>query len=655
MTVRPGIILLRAIITWAALWVMGHYEVWACPYTPSDPLYEEKQQCDLRPDRSWSCQLHRCKATSEVLSTQNAFQRCDEIEETIEANRCRSQVAREVMEAEKGVDLGQNQVETKNRFGMSVHSFVGAYYIFSGFSMEKAKAHCSISAHLMAAGSGTAVFGTLLANWKQKRGTRQLQDQYQKLVENSHPQSAQVGAFDYLIQEQELVEEAADRFFKVNVLASGLLTSAAIVATSGMLFGTEGGTCSTTSGGEEGRSIIRVPFTPFVPFIEEFLTMAQQVLLPTVEANFLETLVPSGTGLGLAGLIAYGKSTKLERLKRLLQTPLGRVVLASVGAAASFRVANLYRREAREAKKRKKMIEEMRDAFVKRVGFYDCSTRQDPRQPQCFCFIRENLLNPKRSSSETCQQYFNPQGEAPQPTTYPRGQNLREAPTGCLTRQGKFDPECRCQKQLSSGGDNNCQKITLNPTALSFGGLGPTVGKFLKTANALTSGKAGLDALQESSLGQGAAKLRQALKKISYLADKKLKKKAKKGFPFNDAHIRKGMAKVYNSLGPQAMSLAKGFRGALSSGPVELSPSKKVALREVSGKIYSLKKKEKKKSGGPSWGFNDQKRQTSSSELEYGKEEYDYGKHDIHSEEGESLWKILSHRYHQTGLSRLFE
>ena len=652
MKVGLGTILLRVLITLAALWVMGNYELWACSYVPSDPLHQEKQECGLRPDRSWSCQLHRCLATPEVLATQKAFERCNAIEEKAEGNRCRAQVAKEITEAEKGVDLNQNRVNTKNRFGMSIHSFLGAYYIFSGFSMTEAKKHCAISAQLMAAGSGAAVLGTLLASWQHKRGSGQLQDQYQKLVDNSHPQSAQVEAFDYLIEEQHLLEKVAKRFSQANYLAGGLLTSAAIAASYGMLVGIEGG-CGVDSPAPPSP-------TPALPSptppgrLQVFWDMAW----PTAQAGFLETLAPGGAGLGLAGLIAYGKNKNLKGLRNLLKTPPGRVVLASVGAAASFHAATLYRRESHEAKRRKGKIQEMRDAFVKRVGFYDCPGRKDPRQPQCFCFIRENLLNPEHKSSKTCREYFDPNAskdKVPGPENYVRGQGSREVLTGCLTRQGAFDPQCRCRKKRSSSGDNNCRKTAWDPSTFSFGGLGPSVGKWVKMANGLTSGEKGLDTLRTSSLGQGAVKLRRALKKISYLADKKLKKQGKRGFPFNDTHIRKGMAKVRKALGPRGMSLAKGFSGAFSSSPLELSPSQESALKEVSSKALPWKKRKKdQKANGTLWGFNDQKRDTSS-EIEYGKEEYDYGNHDTHPEEGASLWEIIGHRYRNTGLSRLFE
>ena len=664
MKIGLGTILLRALITLAALWVMGNYESWACSYVPSDPLHQEKQECGLRPDRSWSCQLHRCLATPEVLATEKAFERCNAIEEKAEANRCRSQVAKEITEAEKGVDLNQNRVNTKNRFGMSIHSFLGAYYIFSGFSMEKAKKHCAISAQLMAAGSGAAVLGTLLASWQHKRGSRQLQDQYQKLVDNSHPQSAQVEAFDYLIKEQHLLEKVAKRFSQANYLAGGLLTSAAIAASYGMLFGTEGGCAASDDAdaddaADDAADAAAPPVAP--PTLRGPGTMIQtfwDMAWPTAQAGFLETLAPAGAGLGLAGLIAYGKNENLEGLRKLLFHPPGRVVLASVGAAASFHAATLYRRESHEAKRRKGKIQEMRDAFVKRVGFYDCPGRKDPRQPQCFCFIRENLLNPERKSSKTCREYFDPnapKGKVPGPENYVRGPGSREVLTGCLTRQGAFDPQCRCREQRSSSGDNNCRKTAWDPSTFSFGGLGPTVGKWVKMANGLTSGKKGLDTLQASSLGQGAVKLRRALKKISYLADKKLKKQGKRGFPFNDTHIRKGMAKVRKALGPRGMSSANGFSGAFSSSPLELSPSKESALKKVSRKALLWKKRKKdEKANGALWGFNDQKRDTSG-EIEYGKEEYDYGNHDIHPEEGDSLWEIIGHRYRNTGLSRLFE
>ena len=235
MGIPPGIIIFRVMITIAALWVMGNYQSWACSYTSDDLLRQQQQQCITRPDRSWSCQLHRCVTTQQVLKTEKAFQQCDAMTELAAANRCRLETAKAMTNSEKGVNLDKNQVETKNRFGMPIQTLVGSYYLFAGFSAKEGTKSCFPSAKLIAAGSAAAVAGSLLATWQQSRDSNKLQDQYEKLVASSHPQSAQVEAFDYLIKEQELVEKAAKRFAIANYLASGLFSAAGIVAAYGML------------------------------------------------------------------------------------------------------------------------------------------------------------------------------------------------------------------------------------------------------------------------------------------------------------------------------------------------------------------------------------------------------------------------------------
>ena len=122
-------------------------------------------------------------------------------------------------------------------------------------------------------------------------------------------------------------------------------------------------------------------------------------------------------------------------------------------------------------------------------GFMIVLPGKTPGNPQCFCFIKGKVVNPERNSSETCQQYLLLQDSPLGPQNYSRANSKPASQTGCLTRQGAFDLQCRCRQQQTPDGNNNCQKTSFVPSEFRFGGLASTVGGLLRNANRLTNGE----------------------------------------------------------------------------------------------------------------------------------------------------------------------
>ena len=670
--------LVKIVLTFGAFWVLGQHASWACSYPSTDSLHQAQKDCTQRPDRSWSCDLHRCIATREVLQVESDLAQCDAIENHEEANRCRVKTAKELTEAQKAVDLGKNKLKTKNYLGLGTQSILGSYYLLAGFSQKAGSSCGSLAAKLLAAGGGSAIMGALWASWRLKTNAKKLQQQYRKLVESKSVKNAQVEAFDYLISEQKAVARAAKSFATANNLAAGLFAAGAIAATFDQLKPPAG--CAATT-----RSLLRPPsgaqerggllvLTEEPPGngmgLETVKTLGQlsgkkllALAFPLAHGGqgLLATLLPAGAGVGLGVLLKRVQASSINPLQNFFNTPYGQITLGSVGAAVSLYAASVYSQEAKAAEKRSRAVQEMRDAFAKRVGFSACPQRNDPREPQCFCFIRENIINPERKTSQACQEYFvQAQGEW-DPRTYSRYEVVDKDRPACLTRQGLLDPECLCREQKISNGDNNCQKTSINLTKFNGLGVSPIVGGMVRDANYLTNGRTPLSKLNSAGLGQGAINLRKALVRASSSVDKELRKRGRGGVAVTPALLRKGLGAINRALGSGAMAAARQFNGALgaSSSQGHVAPEVKKIFRQMQRKMRRGK-----------WSKNNARRgedinsllgldkkgppARDQASLEGGSQ-YDYKGHDIHPPSGASIWEVLSNRYQQTGLSRLFK
>ncbi|MCY4643392.1 MAG: hypothetical protein OXB88_02140 [Bacteriovoracales bacterium] len=656
MAFKPISLAFKVFLTCAALWILAHHKSWACSYPPEDPLARQKRDCDQRPDRSWSCGLGRCLLTQEVAETEKDLAQCDGLEDAEAANRCRVEKIKELAKKQKGIDLNQNRLKRKDGY-TGVQALVGSYYILAGFTNIVGPKCKALSGRLIGAGGAASVAGSLYAYYEQKKGTDKLKKQYEKLALQTRPSNAQVEAFDYLIEEQRLVEKAADRYAKANTLAAGLFTAGAAAAgialVRGGLGGEEGGcpvpsSASINDGRPDQSQTLRQDFDPLLFLFPQAFAIP---LLPQTLAT-LPNIIKNAPKLEKSG---GGK------IRKLLNRPLTRMILGSIGGATALHVASLYRKEGKLAKERREKLIEFRAALVKRLGVFDCPTRDDPRSPECFCFLKENIVNPERKSSEACKSYFpSEEGEdALKPNTYSRfsggGGDKEGNQTGCLSRQGLFDPDCACRKQLSSSGQNNCQKTSFHLASSPFGGLGSDVGKLVRAGNALSNGALGLDALNGSSLGQGAAKIRKNLEEVAQALDKKLKGNKMVG----SMDSKTAFKRLGKMLGSRGVSLSKGFSPGLGQGgPAKEKEVPKPIREAVESFLGGRGNQNWPKRSGPETGTN--------SLFDFGKarekkedpsqaEEYDYAGHDIHPSDSQSLWDILGHRYRQSAYPILFD
>ena len=659
-----GHFIFKFILTGLAILILAHYESWACSYPPGDPLAAQQQACDTQAGNVWSCQLNRCMVTQETLEAEEINEACKGIEDRELQRECRVNRARQLVEQRRGVELdsepGENEHPISHLIGQGVHGAIGSYYILLG--RLGSESGCSPSSVFMNLAALTSITGSLLATHKQESQSRKYLEEYENLVSGERPVAAQVEAFDYLIKGQELQAESADAFKHANWAAGGLFAAAALQGLWGVMGGASFFGCSTSH-------FFHPEITPFpVAMVSEGLgEFFLSSFFPQAwagQAGYGRMGVASATGGAAGGLVALLVSSKgknLPGVDRLLRSPGGQFLLATAASSLAFYVANQYKKEAELVRQRAEQIKEVRDAFVQRVGYNSCPKSDDPRIPDCFCFIGPNRLNLARKSSGACKRYYPSSEGGEEPAPLPVVSQSPRAPSGCMDARGNFDLNCNCLKK------NRCSRVKLDLGKMGFGSMTPTVGSLLKGSHDLFSGSGIGGSIQGDTVGQGAARLRRALEKA--LGDEKIKnsKEGKKLL----AQLRGGMGHgkslrtIRRALGSSGRALADSFRG-MATSPAKSSPQNVLpqeVLKELRGRgVLFSKGIKKKKSPHPSIDallglegkgrLPTQEKQKTSGYSE--QNEYDYSGSDVYQGD-HSIWKIISHRYNQTGLFHLFK
>lgn len=697
MKIKPGTLILQLVITYMTAMLFYHHSAWAdsCGYNPNDLLAQQQEQCNQRSDSTWRCDVNRCMVSDEIRELEEAYSACDSMTGEAAA-QCRIDVAKAETEKNSDVEIDQEKLST-NKFGMAVNSAIGTIYIMSGFGMKESIKCTAMSAKLIGAAGIINVVGSMLANANYRSKSKKLVEKYEELGEEGDPNKKQVEAFDYLAEEQGIKAKAAGNFKLANYAASGLYAAGAIMAAMGMFNPSESSPCGSGSSsfirkpmlndeilklnqkfiafeyhrrifaGETASSISTDDYESLLDLSEqisfsekltkdvnEYLDIALNIVFPAAHAGLMSDLLPAaaGAGLSIAALVAIGGEAGTG-LSGFIASPAGRVVFGSVGAGLSLMAGQKYAREQRKAKERQKAIEEMRDSLAERLGLDTCPERDDPAVPKCYCFVIRSEVNQERKNERICEEYLaNNAIEFGDETDYTRYGPATDYSknNGCVSQvTGQFQLNCECKAT------NTCAKAGYQASDFTLGPLNTALAGGVRDANNAANGNTNFATLEGGSASSGAFKLNKALGPALNEAASKLEKKGKKGFRLSD--IKNATAAINKAIGPEGRKAASNFGGAINTPPIPAKYKKIVEdnFPEEKGRVAPKADRNTASSGSGFDFLNDGANSNGVIDGFKAEQNYKYGKKDINTKPDESIWKILTHRYHQSGLERLFQ
>ncbi|MFG1521892.1 hypothetical protein [Halobacteriovorax sp. ZH1_bin.1] len=632
-----GIILTLIFLSFA----LGHFEVFATTNCPTGQVF--------------NASLNRCMYTEGSIKNRDEYQDCDSKSSETERNACMKSAAdarqqKTINELNAG-RVSDSEVESKGK-GNLITGFAEAWGIVTGVtalvvpkffngedaakkpvdstvkgaanvqdagakkaevSKDENRSSCK-SCMLVGAVSAYSFYQTKVNKEDVKKKTKEFKEEYEEISKDPETmKNAQIAAFDMLEKEQQYLADVSSKQAKqYKTLALGYTAAAAVAVYE--TFSSFGTSCMNQSPGEAG------------------------------------------------GASKWNFSDMANGFRSITNNPCTVIVASAVTVPAALTVSNQAKKNNKDAKSNVEQIKILKEKYVKSVASFCPDGRDSLSNPACYCYTAQGNKNPNREKSKTCQDYWNKYNGSFIASADSSRAGQVNNPQGCFYVDGKFDRECNCRKLKNNKGENACKKITVSPTALSsLGGL--DVSEAIRAANAATQGNGGTyNASTTDAQAAMAAKAMDAIKK-------KLENPFKKNTGL-------GLSKISDELAKQAGKYGDNNNVSIFNGsgaseafarlrPTE--PSFQNAVESVSAKLPAkglaapAKKTVRKTTNNNTnrWKFDDS---SSSQVLSFGagagngdsEKKYDYGDNDIIKDKSVSIFKVISHRYVQSGLKKLF-
>jgi hypothetical protein len=342
-------------------------------------------------------------------------------------------------------------------------------------------------------------------------------------------------------------------------------------------------------------------------------------------------------------------------IENALKTPWVRGALSGLLAMYSKKIADKAGKLKKQAEKRVELLKELRDGFVATggAGFEICKDedRKNPAKVACYCYTKDGDKNPNRETSATCQSFWKT-GKAVAATDYSRSNGYtRQIKRGCLKSDGQYSHNC-CSDKKEKG---KCTKVGGKFNLGQLGGLTGLSDTMKDTASYINGNMATAD-LNGDQYEQLALNANKNLSKM-----RKNKKQApllKKIDKLRDKMAKNFSAKVRRAIRSGGMSPQLGL-GGLGSAPAPIKSAKDVLksmkddFAKGSTRRTAVGSRKKGNLGdydfgsGPSGGI----------EIDDIAKVMDknYKIDDINNNSDHDIFKIISNRYHRSGLRRLFD
>lgn len=594
-----GIILTLIFLSFA----LGHFQIFAgdCPI-----------------GQKWDKALNRCMLTEKAIEEQDQHKECSGMAEGSAKDACIKKAAdarqRETIDSLEAGRVKDGDVADNGQWGGGfsgfTSSFAEAYSLISGISLLAAKGMDKDTFGSESCLSCTIAAGTGVYNFYQskiqkedvEKKTKEFKEEYEAYTKDPESmKGAQLEAFNMLEKEQDYLAGVSGKHAKQYRTTALGYTAAAVAAAYDIY--KEGGT--KCFGGE---------------------------------GSTFDWGSPAGW----------------------LKNPCLILIGGAVAAGASMTISNTAKQQQEDAEMNVKQIQELKKKYIHSVANLCPDGRTDMSKPACYCYTDAGEENPNRKKSKTCQDFWNQfNGSYVASSDASRAQKQNN-PEGCIFVDGKFDRECNCRKLKNSKGKNACLKTVSSPTALStLKGLGLT--EALTLVDETAQGNAGNYTSSNANQGAITAKALDAIKK-------------KMDKPFQKATgltLDKAANKFADSMGRYGdknnVAIFNGSNEQLARLRPMLSPQVQQAVASVESKLPKqgvvVRKKSSrtrsKTNNANKWSFDDS---SSSEVLSFGngadskqeEKRYDLGDNDIIKDKSVSIFKVISHRYVQSGLKKLF-
>lgn len=556
--------------------------------------------------------LNRCVSTESTLKNQSEYKECEGKSSSEERSACYEQKAKEQVakvENSGNYNKGVQDDLDKSKIPETImNSSFATASIWAMIGKDKNASSCT-STKIFAATSTISVVKNLFLEKDIKDKTGKMAENFDKESKAaSNMKDAQVRAFDYLEEEQKYLQKYANDQKKLyNYITMGYVAAGAMAAYEGV----------TTA------------------FMQQCGTSEDTAKKPEASSNPVSAF-----------------------LSKYLNTPAGTLIASGLAAGVNYTLANGMGEKAEEAGENVSTIQKLREKYLASITTYCPDGRDSLTKPYCYCYTDEGKKNPNRTKSNTCQNLWKDSKSLfADVDDAIRGSGLRNA-KGCVYADGKFDAACECKRLKNSSGDNACLKVSLSSSSLS-GVPGVSATTLSSSLNKLTgSADASGSDITDSSSAQAATAMKDfknLVKKVTPALEKESKLKLDQLEKNLTAEAQKAVGNSRVAIYHPAAAAFAGSRpdsSAIDALTQEIAKSNP-AFASSTGN-YSKKKETKKNL----WNFDNSESSSgvlNFSDIKTADKKYNYGSSDITTDKSASIWNVISKRYNQSGLRRLFD
>lgn len=601
-----------------------------------------------------------CVVTQQTVETRQNVQECAQYTDAA-LESCIQRVTRE---ASASVDSQHRRSMSQNDgiiYATSLVQVLGTAYMFI-----KHPSSCTQTSYwLMLAGSVATLAGEILARVKYNNLTKKAQENYEglQIEENSSTEAnvtqKQLAAFDNLIeveQAREKAEKTRKTLYNISLYSyAGAAVAAALEAWVPALLAIES-TCAASYTPEHNKSIdvrklafIDKSYSEFsflhkitsTEFMEIILRKLMNQVMPSANAGVGNFLILGPALLALVEAEAAAGSTYKTK------SAVMRIASAALLGTSSALVGGQARRNEEIAIERQNELRQIRNEFAQTAGIMTgrCTSemRRDRNNPHCYCYNEDGSKDLRKQNLQMCNEIWG-SGFNPVATNY----NSTDATNDisftktCITKSFESDLGCKCKAK------KNCLKV--KPDNLKFGqNMGWTNPVFKASEDAYSNGLEAAS-LKNTDYVNKAGVLK---KKLDELKKKKDLKKVFKQADTLQAKMNK------STKGRVEQALKKGSLNSLLAGfDSSKTKKKKKKVAKVQKKnlpAASVVKGKKNKSFELDFGDEEKGGIEISEEAKLTqKDNYEYDAV-LHKNPDHDIFKIISNRYMNTGVKKLFE
>ncbi len=588
----------------------------------------DRANCAANSAREWSSEVNRCVDKVQAVAIRNKAADCNKIENLDQRKSCHMNLAT----SDTGLSADAN-ASASNITGGQTQSMVvnGAAAIVAAINYfaKAGKENTCMCKNIFGI---TAVGGIVTDIYLKGQTTKKLdnlQKQYQ-IDSKTTAFDAQYKALQYLRDEQKTIASIAAQEKKRQMLLTLGYGAAAATALYEGWFNEECYNPTTVAGTQEAPAA-----TPKVASKDE------------------------------AALDKIAGS--LGNIKDLTSNPPGILVLASIGTFNSLILKQSAEDQETASNDNAAKVETIMKTYQDSWANNCPNGREKLEEPNCYCYLEDGTKNTGRTNSQTCVQLWASRDFrlAVTETNYDNPTGIVN-PIGCVAVNGQFDQNCQCKKMIDSSGKNACMQSSIttvsgaNPTGTSYL-TNSGIGNVVSAVNSMTNGSGNLTGINGGVL-QGAIATQNQLNSQLFKAAQN--DPSKKDFPLfkSNADLLKAqqslfspsnIGKISASIGASPINMASNSLPNKSMAKVLAATKKKSGLEMTGGK--GLNKKGSKSEFNLNFGDSGVSSGNGALAQNFMDKNYEYKQHDIVNSPESSIFDIISNRYIESGLSRLFQ